>query len=165
MKESAAEIQVRRLEALWPRVEKSRGEYLSAILNAGERVTVLDLSTSIDRLIKNSQRRADGGPSSPPYPGEVVKLAFEIAREREARPSDPGQPRLVTGVGCHLAGCDNEPHLLYTPEGHLLCMRSNTIIPDKAGNVRRPLPDGWQTAPLPKRAVGDPMPWFPMESA
>ena len=165
MKESAAEIQVRRLEALWPRVEKSRGEYLSAILNAGERITVLDLSTSIDRLIKNSQRRADGGPSSPPYPGEVVKLAFEIAREREARPSDPGQPRLVTGVGCHLAGCENEPHLLYTPEGYLLCMRQKKLITDPEGNVRRPLPDGWQTAPLPKRAVGEPMPWFPMGSA
>ena len=77
---------VDRLAGVYTRLRKAdelRQEIGNALMRHAERIEVADLSAGCTALIESMPtRQADGGPSSPPGPHEVVGCVLTAQRER-----------------------------------------------------------------------------------
>lgn len=87
-----ARVQVRdciqRVAGVWPTLRKRdtmRDEIGRAIMAHADRLEVSDLDAGVDTLIRTARaQQDDGGPASPPGPGEVLGCILAARRDRLA---------------------------------------------------------------------------------
>jgi hypothetical protein len=135
---TVARVQVRdciqRLVGVWPTLRKRdtmRDEIGRAVMAHADRLMPGDLDAGVDMLIRTARaQQDDGGPASPPGPGEVLGCILAARRDRLAGTTPSAADRDTsakdTGRTCRRSGCGDI--LMWLPsEGAYYCDKCRTV--------------------------------------
>lgn len=133
-----ARVQVRdciqRIAGVWPSLRKRdtmRDEIGRGIMAYADRLEPADLDTGVDMLIRTARaQQDDGGPASPPGPGEVLGCILAARRDRLAGVRGSAAERDTsakdTARACRRSGC-GAPLMWLPSEAAHYCDKCRTV--------------------------------------